>query len=620
MPLQNFVDFMPPSVKAAWLNSVDRLKFTVFDDAATKAAARTALELDSGLAIFGIDTGAVNAAVVTLQGPVTGYVRTVGSKVNFTPVIANNGAATLNVNGTGTAPIVNQRGNALTGGELSLPLTVVWTGAAWQIIEGSIPIPFARQPAEVTPPVSYLYPLGDIRRYGAVSGQDSTIAMQTAMNVALSLKGAVYVPEGTWLCDPGLVLTFSSDRYNTGFTMIGAGPGSIIQVRGTPVGFNFIELKGLTPTAAPNDALIYISSLSIIKTGAKSGSGLVLNNVAGFILENVMIRGFDRCLYLLSALVGTSIGSHFTDGNTGVYARQNGYPGVTGVTAGSTVNLIEFDAGCRFNYNTSWGVDYDNGCGVVIDGDIEANGTLGNVNTGGVRIGPNMAPDAQVCTVKLKGWFEANLGTQIRIETQSVSFLDLDICPKQLVASDAGRAIIINGCTSAWIHDFSCGPGENFIINGSKSLLQNIVAATITDNTTAPVWINVSTSTGTFPFGKPGSYVGTATGVSGQPASPTISYIIQGDLVQLLFDGNFVSTSNATTYNITGMPVAIRPLAQRASIGVVFDNGNAIPGRFIINTDGTINVSVLAAGIYNSAGFTAAGTKGVATGSVSFKR
>lgn len=49
MALQNFVDYIGPKISAAWLNIVDVLRQTVFDNAATKAAARIALTSDSPL-------------------------------------------------------------------------------------------------------------------------------------------------------------------------------------------------------------------------------------------------------------------------------------------------------------------------------------------------------------------------------------------------------------------------------------------------------------------------------------------------------------------------------------------------------------------------------------------
>lgn len=62
MALQNFADKVGPAVSAAWLNAVDVLKYTVFGDAATKAAARTALTQDAPWAVNQGGTGATTAA------------------------------------------------------------------------------------------------------------------------------------------------------------------------------------------------------------------------------------------------------------------------------------------------------------------------------------------------------------------------------------------------------------------------------------------------------------------------------------------------------------------------------------------------------------------------------
>jgi len=57
MALQNFLDFIGPPVSAAWLNAVDVVKHTIFGDASTKAAARTALTVDAPLEIANGGTG-----------------------------------------------------------------------------------------------------------------------------------------------------------------------------------------------------------------------------------------------------------------------------------------------------------------------------------------------------------------------------------------------------------------------------------------------------------------------------------------------------------------------------------------------------------------------------------
>jgi parallel beta-helix repeat protein len=61
MSLQNFIDKVGPAVSAAWLNTVDVIKFSIFADASTKAAARTALTSDAPLEIANGGIGARTA-------------------------------------------------------------------------------------------------------------------------------------------------------------------------------------------------------------------------------------------------------------------------------------------------------------------------------------------------------------------------------------------------------------------------------------------------------------------------------------------------------------------------------------------------------------------------------
>lgn len=240
MALQNFVDFLPPSVKAVWLNVVDRLKFTVFEDAVTKDTAVTALlnstaaknagmvslELRPQVVSQGVDTGAANAAIVTLIGPLVAWSRVTGSKVGFTAAAVNTGPTTVNVNGSGAAALLNQEGNACTGGELFLPVVVEWTGTAWRIIGGGIPPINARTPQEIAGgsiPVNYNIPShratgGFVRpsRYfnNADPGvTDCTAALNGVANFCRANRFTLELEAETWL--------FSNSLNFTGITVQG---------------------------------------------------------------------------------------------------------------------------------------------------------------------------------------------------------------------------------------------------------------------------------------------------------------------------------------------------------------------------------------------------------------
>lgn len=200
MPLQNFIARALPTIKAAWLNQVDVLKFTVFDDATTKSAAVTALGLQPYMLWVGTDSGSAGAAVVTVGGSLTSFTRTTGVSISFTPAAANTSTATLNVNGTGAAAVLNHIGNALTGGELSVPVIVQWTGSAWKIVSGAVTPNLARTPREVAKsvvPVNYLVEPYNILRYGT-NTTPGTTDMAAAFTAAITLRVPIFVPNGLY--------------------------------------------------------------------------------------------------------------------------------------------------------------------------------------------------------------------------------------------------------------------------------------------------------------------------------------------------------------------------------------------------------------------------------------
>lgn len=372
MPLQNFVDYLPPTVKAAWLNGVDALKFTIFGDATTKAAARTALELDGQVESFGIDSGAANAAVVTLSGPVTGYVRAVGSKVTFTPIATNNGATTLNVNGTGAAGVVNQLGNALTGGEFSQPVTVAWTGAAWKIIAGSIPVTFARTATETTnvPPVTptdYRYPEGHGRRYGMLGNNvaDDSAACQTWLRYCYGNGVAAVIDGGDFLI-ANVTVNITGGRTNGGLKITGSGK-NVTRFRPFGAPTNLMLIQGATPGAGqPNSVQLMMRDMSFFST-TQLYVGLRLDSIASFHLENISIDACNIGLNLQSALIGSAVRCVFSACSTNIMIRRNG--------TNAYCNNLSF-RDCIIGSALKYGVDMGHANGVKFDNcDIEGNGS-----------------------------------------------------------------------------------------------------------------------------------------------------------------------------------------------------------------------------------------------------
>ena len=111
-----------------------------------------------------------------------------------------------------------------------------------------------------------------------------------------------------------------------------------------------------------------------------------------------------------------------------------------------------------------------------------------------------------------------------------------------------------------------------------------------------------------------GSYTGTATGISGTPTS-TIYYRVVGNIVHLRIDGGFTGTSDATSFTITGAPVAIRPdNGTGATMAHVVNNGSFEAGGSVaMGTNGTITVRRLGA-----SNWTASGTKALDATAMSY--
>lgn len=122
MPLQNFVPLGPPAVSATWLNEVDRLKFTVFGDAATKIAARQQWQLS--IVNLGVISGTHPGNYVAPL-PFDGWVYDNGTLLSFTPNFGNTDPATLNVGGLGVLPIVRPGGAPTQSGDLPVNVPVI---------------------------------------------------------------------------------------------------------------------------------------------------------------------------------------------------------------------------------------------------------------------------------------------------------------------------------------------------------------------------------------------------------------------------------------------------------------------------------------------------------------
>jgi Pectate lyase superfamily protein len=110
-----------------------------------------------------------------------------------------------------------------------------------------------------------------------------------------------------------------------------------------------------------------------------------------------------------------------------------------------------------------------------------------------------------------------------------------------------------------------------------------------------------------------GTFTATATGLTTSPTG-TCKYVVNDGAVTLDIPG-ITGTSNATSFTLTGAPVAVRPAVDKDVLCRVQDNSGAVGlGLLRMKTTGVLELYVGAAG----AAFTASGTKAVAAMSVSY--
>ncbi len=247
-------------------------------------------------------------------------------------------------------------------------------------------------------------------------------------------------------------------------------------------------------------------------------------------------------------------------------------------------------------------------------------GALGNTFTGtceGIPTGIRQRATAGDCI--LFGMdFEANTVQDVLVEGRGLKFVDSEASsscssPNIALAATASdvtlrggfaRQVDINAAVlGTTINDLSVSDNVALGITGA-GLANWRGSGNVKVNTS-----RVQTALIPDQFGDTGLFVGTLTGCTTSPSS-SINYRRVGDVVTLDLPA-ITGTSNATTATLTGMPVSIRPTAQRSAVGTVTDNGINLLGRVIVETSGVLTLNVAAA-----TAFTNTGTKGVQACSV----
>ena len=456
----------------------------------------------------------------------------------------------------------------------------------------------------------------DPRSYGAdpTGVADSTIAVQTAINVALAVNGMVWIGDGcNYLCG-ALTATFTGSRNTNSLTIMGA----------SPVGSRFTQNSSLTSGAlltcaggsgaTPIEANLKIANVGLYGNGSNI-AGLLLQNIAEWSIENVIANTFLYGIQLSSALIG-ELRNCVLDANVnGLYARL--YSG------GAYNNLVNILGG-RIVDNTTWGIDYGAGQGLHIDGvDIEQNGTSGNAATGGVILRSTISAETGVALMSFyKDWFEGNYGWGIYAE--NTAGLQLMVRDTLLFGAASGTSGVLNvqGAQQVTLDNIrtSALATDAVLIGASAGAVdgfseRNSTLVTLTDNSSYPAYEGALNNSGNLIDGRQVSQSVTMTGGSTATGS---FYVKQQGLKVTIIVPSVIENSSGSSATISianAVPAACYPSVVRGGSCLVYANGASVVGQFGMDITGTLTLALATGGT-----FTASQANGLAVGQFSYDR
>lgn len=447
----------------------------------------------------------------------------------------------------------------------------------------------------------------DPMRYGGTGDgfTDDTIAMQTALNIAQANNGTVWLGDNrNFLCG-ALALTFSGNRATEGLRIEGASVnGSMITQNGAMSGL--LTLNAANPSGDPTELPCVLENFTLQCTDGLADA-LVLNNVSTVVVSHVYTMGSaNRGIFLNSALIITIQDCWLNGGKYGVQARANG-------ATGTPPNLIRI-LNNTISSQSTYAVDYDFGSELYLIGnDIEGNGTLGNIGTGAIRIGPNINAFPTFGFAKIwmqNNWVEGNNGSwSILVEPPGLGQqTNISIRGGHVVSAPSNgsfnQSVNITASRILIEDHISPSPSDTWALAGTYASLRNCNVSSLADTgVTNKDYTNVSTSTANYIEGFVSSFSGSLTGVTGT-VTGNITVVQKGNSFKLIFPSTLVGTSTTTACTITGLPAAFTPSIDRNVPGAFLNNSAVAAGTITIGSAGVITLACVG-------GFTASGTKGI---------
>jgi hypothetical protein len=309
-------------------------------------------------------------------------------------------------------------------------------------------------------------------------GGDINLTTSTAYEAG---GGDVFIPPGEYF---NVHIARTWDARVT-VNLIGGGKEStVLHGNGTDPVIDF------SASVAQLETYSDVRDLAIIGS-AKTYDGIKLDGNARLRLQNLDIRACAKGIRNLGGLVMAIEACTIQGNNDGLYCR------LSAQTGGPPPNLVVV-SGTNIIGNSNRGIDFGDGQSLIIcDGsDIEGNGTIGDVTTGGLYV-QNTVDDliGYGHVVIRDSWFESNRGRSIQAYSG-----DLIISATPILSAEAGRAVYARGLRKLGLYDVHAPSTGDTIDADSTNIyaeLRGGVLATVSVSAVVNRFEDVQTSGGT---------------------------------------------------------------------------------------------------------------------------
>jgi hypothetical protein len=342
-PLQNFIDLVGPVMKAAWLNAVDAVSTTIFEQTTTKAAARTALTNDAAFEIANGGTGARTAtAALAGLGGVAATPAAIGT-VLFpqtaaeaaggisTPSLQYQGLEVINVLRYGIVPNNPAAATANTTALISL-LNPNNTGPTGRLIF----------PNTTGADIYYFNNVVQVRDGIRMDLMGSTLNFSKAFNAADNTFGFFTFIRDVSIENGSIVINYTgTGGVNAGMAMRIGGRDSYGFAQ-FPTGV--LDQDSLIANGLPPMGNIILRNLRITSNNATANANailLMLGGVRNFLMENIVFTGIGAA--------GPNCGLYYEFGA----ATKNGFPSTPAKWSSSHAHGLVFRNIWGFNLSTS---------------------------------------------------------------------------------------------------------------------------------------------------------------------------------------------------------------------------------------------------------------------------